>query len=222
MPRPRRFLVVDAMTLAAATALGITGIRYVRIAPGYPWLWNPERGWSVEATLGRFLTAIALLLPGLAAWTVAVLASRCRAPRPSLLRIARQPGAVACGVALLVLTVETVGHAISLLIFEASRGYLGHSWMYGGFISGFTSWWHKKVLLTVLEPVGCAILAAWGVLWLSRCARPEPSWVDRIARTLGACWITAALVFWLNERLLHLSLPGVLSMLGTQAGRPGS
>lgn len=207
MPSPRNFLVVDALTLTAATAFGIAGTRHVWSRWGEPWFWNLADGWSVSATFRRLWIAIALLLPGLAAWTAAVLALRLVAPRPPLRRIALQPGAAACGVALMVLTAEIVGGAASLMAFEASRGYLGHTWR----LSGFASWVHTRVLLTGLGPIGFAVLAAWAVLWLSRRVRPEPSWVDRTGRALGACWVAAALAFWLSHNFLHWTLPGALT-----------
>src|SRR5262245_36707582 len=94
-----------------------------------------------------------------------------RPPRPSLRRIALQPGAAACSAALLVLIVETVGQAASLASFEASKGYLGARWS----AVGFASWLHTDVLLAVPYPIGFAVLASWAVLLLSQRGPPEPS-----------------------------------------------
>jgi hypothetical protein len=103
MPRPRRFLVVDALTLTAATAVGIVGTRHVWDSWGYPWFWSLDQGWSVGATLRRLTILAAILLPILTTWTEAVLMLRLIPPRPSRRRIALQPGSAACGAATLVL-----------------------------------------------------------------------------------------------------------------------
>lgn len=202
----RDFLIIDALALTAATAVGIAGTLHARASWGYAWFWNLAEGWSVGATLRRLMTLGALLLPGLAAWTATVLAARFIPPRPSLRRIALQPGSAACGVALLVLIVETVGQVVSVVCFEYSRGYLGAEWK----VFGFAGWWHTDVLLKILGPIAFAIAAAWTVLLVSRLGRPESSWIDRVGRALGACWIAMAFLFWLNHEFLGGRLPGAL------------
>jgi hypothetical protein len=207
MLRLRRFQVVDTLMLTAAMALGIVGTSHVWKFWGYPWFWDLDAGWSAGVTLIRFQTVIALLLPGLAACTVSVLASRFLPPRPPLRVIALQPGSAACGAATLVLISETMSEAVSLVYFEASKGYLGAAWR----ASGLASWFLGHVLLTVAHPISLAVIAVWSVLFLSRQAQPEPSWVDRAGRLLGACWIAVALVFWCNDKFLYGRLPGAIS-----------
>jgi hypothetical protein len=154
------------------------------------------------------MTLVALMLPGLAAWTATVLALRFVPPRPSVRRIALQPGWAACGVALLVVIVETIGQAISLVHAEASRGYLGAEWR----AFGFATWFHRGLLRTALEPTTFAITAVWAVLLVSRFMRPEASWLDRAGRALGACWIAAALLFWLIHQFFDGRLPGAFGV----------
>src|SRR5262245_20587252 len=109
MPKPRRLMVADALTLTAAIAVGIAGTRHVWKWCGYPWFWGLDEGWSVAATIRRLTVLVVILLPGLAVGTVAVLVARFTPPRPSRRRIALQPGSAACGVALLVMIVEALG-----------------------------------------------------------------------------------------------------------------
>jgi hypothetical protein len=203
----RRFRVGDAVTFTAATAVGLAATRHVWKYCGYAWFWNLDDGWTPAATLRRLSTAFAVALPGLAAWTAAVLAARLAPPRPPVRRIALQPGSVACGLALMVVIAETIGAAASLAYFENSKGYLGAKWRG----SGVTSWLHTNVLVTAPYTISFAVLAGWAVLLLSRRARPEPSWIDRLGRALGVCWIVVALVFWFTHRFLNGSLPGALS-----------
>jgi hypothetical protein len=44
-----------------------------------------------------------------------------------------------------------------------------------------------------IEP---AVVASWVALALARRWRPEPSWVDRAGRALGAYWIALSLYRW--------------------------
>jgi hypothetical protein len=206
MKKPRRFVVADAMTLTAATAIGIVGTQ-----PLWQWLgdasfWSLDEGWSVAATLRRLTVLVVILLPALAAGTLAVLAARFIPPRPSRRRIALQPGPAACGVALLGMITETFAQAATLLYFEASKGYLGITWQE----AGFARWFHIHVLLPASHPIGFAVIAVWALLSLSRHGRPEASWIDRTGRALGVCWIAVAFLIWLNRYFLDGRLPSVL------------
>jgi hypothetical protein len=207
IPQPRRFLLVDALILTAATAVGIVGTRHVWNRWGYAWFWNLQDGWSPVATFQRLPTLLALLVPMLAAWTLAILVARMIPPRPPLRRIALQPGATACGVAALVAAVETIGRAASLAYFEHSKGYLGATWN----AFGFAAWFHTAVLLSILDTVGFGTVSTWVVLVLSRRLSPERSWIDRVGRVLGAFWVVAALLLWFNQSFLNGRLPGALS-----------
>jgi hypothetical protein len=206
MPVPRQLLVADALTLTAATAVGLAGTRHVWEWCADSSFWSLDEGWSVGATFRRLTILVVILLPGLAAGTVAVLVAISTPPRPSRDRIALQPGSAACGVALLALTAEALGQAATLLYFEAWKGCLGTTWQ----VSGFAKWFHMHVLLPASHPISFAVIAAWAILLLSRRARPEPSWIDRTGRALGIIWIAVAFLFWFNRYFLDGRLPSVL------------
>jgi hypothetical protein len=206
--KTRRFHVGDAMILVAATAAGIVGTRHVWDRASYNWFWYLGQGWTVRAINQQILTVVALSLPSLAAWTAAVLVLRLRAPRPTLRRLVLQPGAAACLVALLVITLETIGEAAAMAYFEYSKGYLGAEMK----TSGLAGWLHVRVLMRTPYPVSYAILAAWAILALSRRGRPERSWIDRAGRALGICWIVFALIFWLNQHFFYGQIPGALTI----------
>ena len=60
---PRAFTLVDAMTLVAATAVGLAGTQPSWKFWGYGWFWNLDRGWTADAILRRLPTLLALGLP---------------------------------------------------------------------------------------------------------------------------------------------------------------
>jgi hypothetical protein len=206
MPKPRQLLVADALTLTAATAVVLAGTRHVWEWFGDSSFWSLDEGWSAGAMTRRLTILVVILLPGLAVFTVAVLVARFTPPRPARDRIALQPGSVACGVALLVMTAEALGQAATLLYLEASKGCLGATWKE----LGFAKWFHMHAILPAAHPISYAVIAAWALLFLSRRGRPEPSWIDRTGRALGICWIAVAFLLWFNRYFLDGGLPGLL------------
>jgi hypothetical protein len=206
-PPPRKLNLLDAMILVAATAVGIAGTQHVWKRLGWLWFWNLDQGWGAWASLSRLLTVAALCLPALSAWTVAVLIIRLRQPRPALRQLALQPGAAACGAALLVIAAEAVGEFFSLAYFEFSKGYLGASL----YTLGFTTLLYVYVLMRMPHPVSYAILSVWATLGVSRRGRFERSGIDRAGRIIGVCWVALALFFWVTQQFLNLRLPGALT-----------
>jgi hypothetical protein len=53
-----------------------------------------------------------------------------------------------------------------------------------------TSW----TIAVGLSDVGLAVIGAWLVLASGRRWGAEPSWIDRLGRLLGACWIGLFLI----------------------------
>jgi hypothetical protein len=142
--------VADLMILVAATAAGLTG--YLQV-----------RDWRTAAS---FL---------LTAWSLALIAIRLRGPRPRLRRVFRQPGMVACCVAILAsaaIILDLIGLQIHL--------YISENFIYYG-MSVFSN--------RTIANCGFGIAAAWLSLALAGCWRPEPGWIDRTGRLLGICWI---------------------------------
>jgi hypothetical protein len=211
MPRPpRAFTLVDAMTLVAATALGLAGTQHGWKYWGYGWFWNLDRGWTADAILRRLPTLLALGLPALVVFTAAILALRLQRPRPSLRRLLLQPGASACVAALAVVALEVAGFVVSTLHFNYSRGYLGkyiaHVWSNHGILVEITT----LVLVPMPRRVGLAVMATWLVLALAGRWRGEPSWVDRAGRFVGFAWLASALFVWLDVHILNEGIPGSL------------
>ena len=103
----RRLTIFDMTMLVAATAVGLTVLRA---------FWNS--GWVFrQFSLGSHIRFMAQCVneacfPFLASWTVCFLILRLRQPRPTLRRLARQPGMAACSAAALVLVVPLMAIVI--------------------------------------------------------------------------------------------------------------
>jgi hypothetical protein len=178
---PRRFTLVDAMVLVAGVAVSFVLIReYVAYLDKRHVVETIPHDWSF-ATIWRFATLVSATLAPLAvSLCLGLWVLRLLKPRPDRIRLFRQPGMVACTATI----IET-----SLLAFKVLLGevYLRKRGMplpelHGLWISRLP--WNGEVVAVV-----------WRVLWLSGSWRPEPSWIDRSGRVLGAYWITSGVLF---------------------------
>jgi hypothetical protein len=166
-PPPRRFTVGDAMILVGASAAGLALSRSISSRPG-------SKGPSLEFDQFLFIGL-------LSAWTIALLLFRLRSPRPRLRRIALQPGFLATAAATASLAILALLVCLLKQRFRA-RGY------------GVDT----RVITTLLIPqVGFAVGGAWLALILSGRRRPEPSWIDRMGRAIGALWLLGTVVVWI-------------------------
>lgn len=151
-----------------------------------PWLAGPWLLWTRRTRLIIVRTA-----PFASAITIALLFLRLRRPRPTPLRLARQPGFIACLVASLVL-------------------FVGGSMTFSGVSRNASAPWRglrvSDFFPYLLQPfgraeVGFAVAAAWLVLILGGRWRPETSWIDRWGCAMGAYWIMLVPVVRLGEYL---------------------
>jgi hypothetical protein len=165
------------MLFIAALALGTFAIRTtfpdMRILwsklirddpPGYWYLWAFQVSLSVVSVYLEFLTPAILII-------------RLRQPHPSLRRLGRQPGLIACVVVTVALALDSVRVAS---IWSRGSGIL----------------WVPTVLVDYAQHVGFALMGGWIALLLSGRWRSEPGWVDRLGRLLGINWIAVAVLSW--------------------------
>jgi hypothetical protein len=103
----RRFTILDATILVAATAVGLAILRLF-VADG--WFFRQEFPISHIKSMAQ--CANEACLPFFASWTLGFLILRLRWPRPRLRRLARQPGMAACSAAALVLIVQLLAIVI--------------------------------------------------------------------------------------------------------------
>jgi hypothetical protein len=178
----RRFTVLDGMVLVAATAFGCGADAWLGGFIEDQWgQATPDllRSFFRERKFDGMAVVLMLLAgPVAGAWTLALIPLRLARPRPSLRRLARQPGWMAsCAFALALVSGSVVVGLLMAVIEGRSLTFLLQE-------------------LSPLVPllVAPAIVAAWLALVLNRRWRPEPSWVDRAGRALGVYWIAASIV----------------------------
>jgi len=100
----RKFNLLDAMILIAATAAGLALLRTF-LASGRFFLGSPFQR-RFESCV---LSGIEAAYPFLVMWTLALVILRLRQPRPRIRRLIRQPGMAACSVASMMLIVQLLG-----------------------------------------------------------------------------------------------------------------
>lgn len=194
----RRFRMVDAMILVAATAAGCALISWLdRATDGeVSWqalgecireltetalAWEAASDWEIVFELTYYNVAC-LVLPLVALWTLAVIPLRLLGPRPRWRRLACQPGLMAaCATAVVLVAYGLLIGTVSLVVRRE-----GASWSEAV----------TELALVGFAPhaplaVGLAVLASWMTLIVGRRWRAEPSWVDRLGRILGVFWICA-------------------------------
>jgi hypothetical protein len=194
--RSRTFGVADAMLLVVAVALGllVNRIDWPRIAH-----------FGHLDSYDKIQVILEVVLPHVAAGTAAVLGMRLRQPRPSIRRLAREPGATACmvGSATLVIvggwiaTTMAMGCIMEFSAFMAFGSYRG-----GRGRGGTLHYPSGMAFVSYGDRIGFAVAGAWLALVLSGRWRSEPTWIDRVGRTLGWLWLGLTAVLWVRSFLL--------------------
>ena len=174
----RRFTLVDAMILVASVAAGMGWIHGNLDPHSFTALWYFYRGRSFASAVKQ---AMLFVWPMLLAPTLATLVLRVRPPRPPGRRLARQPGLVAGCAATLAVAVVFLPAVVALA--AGVPAYNDHT----GYPLGY--WGYVTMGVAIPEAVGMAVSAAWMTLALGGSWRAERSWVDRLGRALGLCWI---------------------------------
>ena len=182
----RRFTILDAMTLVAASALAFSLVRPLVLG-----------GLRNEPSWAGYLAAV---IGTLVTWTPAVLFLRLRRPRPALRRLSRQPGFAAGVAGTAILALGALATGLLALIRVSRQGV--------GVRAGLPprppepGWW-LGVVLHFGAVVGPAVLAAWLLLALSGRRRSATGWLDPLGRAIGVAWI---ILFVINccARLAYL------------------
>ena len=186
----RRFTIADGAVLVGATAAGFALSR-----AAVPGLDSRE----ILDALGELLTGrlprnqvlevtAILVVPCLAAWTLALAAVGVWRTRPRRRRLGRRPGLMACLVAIPALAWGSGSALVSGLFSGRSLNFGPDTVTVFEFCADLGS-----------AQAGAAVLACWATMALSGRWRPEPTWVDRLGRLLGVAWIGMAplvVLFW--------------------------
>ncbi|WP_435008098.1 hypothetical protein P12x_005373 [Tundrisphaera lichenicola] len=183
-PPRRNFGLADAMILVAASAIGLAATGWLTDGEPLKEAWEifstpPQDGWTIGNILMMVgLLGITFVVPSLAAWTLACLLMRFRDPRPARRRLVRQPGAMACLIATIVIGLSVVG-GLAVWATTEPDDFI-RSPRLSGAMFGSTQ-------------VGAAVLWCWATMAISGRWRPEPTWLDRLGRLLGLAWIALAI-----------------------------
>jgi hypothetical protein len=176
---PRRFHMIDAMIVVAATAAGIAWGRtdliatvQARVIPTGN-VFSGRMHTRPVKFADRVNTFRRWALRLLGCWTLAVLMVRLRSPRPRRFRLMCQPGMLAVTTAT---TYAVVGAAGFLLAFLIRARYK-------------PTWSDYAGQAIDLNGTAKAIAAAWLILALSGRWRPERTWIDRLGCLIGLAWI---------------------------------
>lgn len=164
--RCRPFTILDAMILVGASAAGLALARTIFNDA----LTMPHSPMWVARPITYFLLA----------WTLALIPLRLRRPRPPLRRLMVQPGMAACCAVAIVTAID----AISWTIYGAQLDPQHARQMLARYWRGHS------------QHPGPAVALTWLGLALSRRWRPEPGWLDRLGRAVGALWLLTLLCDW--------------------------
>jgi hypothetical protein len=172
MTPQRRFQILDALVLVAASAIGIAW----SLAWARGW-WRP---WKLLAlNVHDFCDFFTFFL---VPWTLAFILLRISMPRPSLRRLGQSPGTAAC---LTVLIVFVIGLVEALTSWGLQVLWLR---LKDDSVSKVT-----EVLLDVTSEsstrAGPSVLAVWLILALIRRFRLQRDWIELLGLTLSIGWI---------------------------------
>ena len=193
---PRRFTLVDAMVLIAATAVAFAWPREIQGGRIFDLINLFARAPGGRPGADEFLTQIARLMvvptPLALSWGLALIALRLSQPRPDSRRLSCQPGMIACCAASSVYAMELVGLSIACLLSSRRQGP-----RFPVTVASMIGHVDFLIEISTVGAPGFAILTCWATLAIGRRWRTEPDWIDRTGRLLGAWWIALIPVnFW--------------------------
>jgi hypothetical protein len=99
-----------------------------------------------------------------------------------------QPGWAAGTAATLALGISALNRIAEVIAFAVAQGQPVSFGDEGVWASICMDWIAKP------SGVGIAVAAIWSWLLLGKCWRPQPTWIDRLGRTLGVHWLV--MIFW--------------------------
>jgi hypothetical protein len=175
----RKFTLIDAMVLVAATALSLVMIRDYLNNERFRRILSLPGDWRMSTLWLHGCAYVGVLSPLAVALSLALFILCLRKPRPEMRLLLRQPGMVAsCGTVI-------AGSLFVLKVFFSSLA-VDRPW---GLVRLYDIWmmrlpWSAEV-----------VAAAWILLWLSGNWQSEASWIDRAGRALGVYWVVTGIFF---------------------------
>jgi hypothetical protein len=195
---PRPFRISDCLVLVAASGVGLAGCRFLFSLRDLVWgdLWKTSNSSAYSTVLAIAIGTAPLVSVLLACLTLAVLTLRLTPPRPHRRRLWRQPGFLACVAVAFTFGWKLAGLFVLFGVELATSGPTGLPAL-GELVGELMA-----LLLVPRGNIGGSVLLVWSVAWASGQCLPEPSWIDRAGRALGAAWVGITLlgvlggVFW--------------------------
>lgn len=183
----KRFRLLDAMILVAATATGCAVLlavsRTEKCSP-YDWCLELVRPGPGSDDIERVVVLSQLTMPLVATVTLALIPIRSSGARPPFRRLARQPGFIAsCASGM---TIAFIGLPLVVGALFAGVRWVDLSRMLAA----------REELWSMTMYGGLAILISWITLLVRRRWRAERSWIDRFARAMGLYWVAMAFAVW--------------------------
>jgi hypothetical protein len=179
----RRFTLADIMVLVAASACALALTRYLSpdpkfntVVPG-KWISNVLRG--KPAYLAIALAAALIVL-------------RWISPRPSLARLVRQPGFVACVATVGGLALGSGLSEMTVFVMKANPNRL------------FTTFSPGYSLSHGISMIPFVVAGAWLALALGGRWTPEKSWIDRAGRCVGFFWVAGFPLMFFQSLITYL------------------
>jgi hypothetical protein len=173
-PSARRFGIIDGMGIVAAAAVAVALARYN--------LGRSPIARSPGAAIVTVTRSVALSL----SWMVVALSSVGRGPGR---RRPRPPGVAACVGVIVATSISLALWVDNVITSIPGVGWADQPWEF--------------LLQNIIDPrpPAYAVGTVWAVLALERRWRPEPWWLDRLGRILGAYWVADTLGIPLSLRL---------------------
>ncbi len=181
-PKQKRFSLIDAMVLVAATAVGL--------ALGRTVCRQPEPGSHFLADLVEWGVSVALT------WSIAILALNLTRYRTTRRELACRPGFTAVVTICIDRVLEFVFYALPLGPFGGLIDVDFQS------LDSVASWLMQLISASVTNvvPGGSSngiVAAVWLSTGMAGCWRAENSWIDRTGRALGVFWLLITPGYWL-------------------------
>jgi hypothetical protein len=192
----RRFTLLDAMALVAATAVGLSGAMVVWMSPNLENFTNNTpyiiiRRWQdLRWTLYFLYNWLYILSPVGAAWTVALSLLALRKPRLAISQLVDRPGVSACWTATLVMMISC-----GLFVYHEYRmGNYGWEIFQKMRPDDFRDIALPEVFFDMISdsfrPIGCSVFSVWAMAVLGKRWSHEANWIDRSGVCLGMTWVS--------------------------------
>ncbi len=177
-------MILDLMICVASAALSVVWLQ--QILPALRSVFPYSRSGKLKDYM-LDLANITNIIGGCLFWaSVGVTIIRLVPPRPSIRRLARQPGFVAC----LSVSIAGVAPLAVSVAQQVGRALIGWTSSAAG-----TSIPYMSMTVNSSEMAGAGVAALWGILALRRRVRIKADWVEYTARTLGFAWIAHWVLF---------------------------